>query len=159
AISATAPLPTGEWKSRAGGTGIFFALAAVTMACAMGCSLPISTAAAKASNSSADKPATDSTAVTAGLPRVSVPVLSITTVSTAARRSSASAFLINTPLVAPRPTPTMMDMGVASPRAQGQAMINTLTAATKPCPMAGGGPNAAHATNVNKATASTAGTK
>ena len=33
---------------------------------------------------------------------------------------------------APRPTPTMIDIGVASPSAQGQAMISTLTAATRP---------------------------
>ena len=33
---------------------------------------------------------------------------------------------------APRPTPTMMDIGVASPSAHGQAMISTVTAATSP---------------------------
>ena len=32
--------------------------------------------------------------------------------------------------LAPRPTPTMIDIGVARPSAQGQAMISTLTAAT-----------------------------
>ena len=34
--------------------------------------------------------------------------------------------------VAPRPTPTMIDIGVARPSAQGQAMISTATAATRP---------------------------
>ena len=53
-----------------------------------------------------------------GLPSVSVPVLSTTSVSTFSMRSSASAFLISTPAWAPRPTPTMIDIGVASPSAQ-----------------------------------------
>jgi hypothetical protein len=52
-------------------------------------------------------------------------------VSTFSMRSSASAFLMSTPASAPRPTPTMIDMGVASPNAQGQAMISTATAATR----------------------------
>ncbi len=72
------------------------------------------------------------TATTFGLPSVSVPVLSTTSVSTFSMRSSASAFLISTPAWAPRPTPTMIDIGVASPSAQGQAMISTDTAATRP---------------------------
>ena len=71
-------------------------------------------------------------AVTAGLPSVSVPVLSTTSVSTFSMRSSASAFLISTPACAPRPTPTMIDIGVARPSAHGQAMISTATAATRP---------------------------
>ena len=33
--------------------------------------------------------------------------------------------------LAPRPTPTMIDIGVASPSAHGQAMISTATAATR----------------------------
>ena len=60
-----------------------------------------------------------------GLPSVSVPVLSTTSVSTLAKRSSASAFLIRTPACAPRPVPTMIDIGVARPSAHGQAMIST----------------------------------
>ncbi len=66
-----------------------------------------------------------------GFPSVRVPVLSTTTVSTFSKISRASAFLIRTPAVAPRPVPTMIDMGVANPKAQGQAMINTATALTK----------------------------
>ena len=65
-----------------------------------------------------------------GLPSVSVPVLSTTRVSTFSSRSSASAFLISTPASAPRPTPTMIDIGVARPSAHGQAMMSTATAAT-----------------------------
>ena len=78
------------------------------------------------------KPGAGTIATTFGLPSVSVPVLSTTSVSTFSMRSSASAFLISTPSSAPRPTPTMIDIGVASPSAQGQAMISTLTAATRP---------------------------
>jgi hypothetical protein len=71
-------------------------------------------------------------ATTLGRPSVSVPVLSTTRVSTFSRRSNASAFLISTPDCAPRPTPTMIDIGVARPNAHGQAMISTETAAIKP---------------------------
>ncbi len=69
-------------------------------------------------------------AVTCGRPTVSVPVLSTTSVSTFSSRSSASAFLISTPASAPRPMPTMIDIGVARPSAHGQAMISTVTATT-----------------------------
>ena len=40
--------------------------------------------------------------------------------------------LDRTPAVAPRPVPTMIDIGVASPSAQGHAMIRTATALTRP---------------------------
>src|SRR5712664_4019979 len=66
------------------------------------------------------------------LASVSVPVLSTISVSTLARVSRASALRTRTPACAPRPTATMMDIGVARPRAQGQAMISTATAATRP---------------------------
>ncbi len=51
-------------------------------------------------------------------------------VSTEASRSSAAALRTSTPACAPRPVATMMEIGVASPSAQGQAMMSTLTAAT-----------------------------
>ena len=107
-------------------------VAAATMAAASGCSLARSTLAAKRSTSFSTKPGAVTIATTLGLPSVSVPVLSTTSVSTVSMRSSASAFLISTPACAPRPTPTMIDIGVARPSAQGQAMISTLTAATRP---------------------------
>src|SRR6266511_3536042 len=47
-------------------------------------------------------------------------------------RSSTSTLLMRMPSSAPRPTPTMMAVGVASPSAHGQAMISTATAATSP---------------------------
>ena len=80
------------------------------------------------------------TAVTFGLPSVRVPVLSMTRVSTFSIRSSASAFLTRTPARAPRPTPTMIDIGVAKPSAQGQAMMSTVTAATSAKVKRGSGP-------------------
>ncbi len=43
----------------------------------------------------------------------------------------ASAFRKSTPSVAPLPVATMIDIGVARPRAQGQAMISTETAVTR----------------------------
>jgi hypothetical protein len=49
----------------------------------------------------------------------------------------------------------MMDMGVANPRAQGPAMINTATALTKACANRGSGPNKIQATNVSTETAMT----
>ena len=53
-------------------------------------------------------------------------------VSTLRRFSIAAASRNSTPEVAPRPVATMMDMGVARPSAQGQAMINTATALMSP---------------------------
>ena len=94
-----------------------------------------------------------------GFPSVRVPVLSTTNVSTSAKRSSASAFLMSMPICAPRPVPTMIDIGVARPRAHGQAMMRTDTAVTKANAIAGGGPNSDHATKASTATATTAGTK
>ena len=95
---------------------------------------------------------------TLGLPSVSVPVLSTTSVSTFSSRSSASAFLTSTPSCAPRPTPTMIAMGVARPSAHGQAMISTATALTMAYASRGSGPTHIHATNVSAETASTTGT-
>ena len=92
------------------------------------------------SSSASSKPPDVRIAVTAGLPSVSVPVLSTTSVSTFSMRSSASAFLISTPISAPRPTPTMIDIGVASPSAHGQAMMSTDTAATRAKVKRGSGP-------------------
>ena len=89
------------------------------MATASGCSLARSTLAARRRTSASVKPGAGTMAVTAGLPSVSVPVLSTTSVSTFSMCSSASAFLISTPAWAPRPTPTMIDIGVARPSAHG----------------------------------------
>jgi hypothetical protein len=92
-----------------------------------------------------------------GLPSVSVPVLSTTRVSTFSRISRASAFLMSTPARAPRPTPTMMAIGVARPKAQGQAMMRTATAFTRACAKRGCGPRKSHAMKVITAAATTGG--
>ena len=53
----------------------------------------------------------------------------------------------------------MIDIGVASPSAQGQAMISTATAFTSAWVSRGGGPKVAHTTKVAAAASTTAGTK
>ncbi len=62
-------------------------------------------------------------------PVVTVPVLSTITVSTRRVSSSTSGPVIRMPSCAPRPVPTISAVGVASPSAQGHAMISTATAA------------------------------
>ena len=52
----------------------------------------------------------------------------------------------------------MIDIGVARPSAQGQAMMRTLTAATSPNAIRGSGPNHAQAPKATSATAITTGT-
>ena len=132
------------------GESLTLALSApFTMAAARGCSLPRSRLAASRSSFFASMPSAGSTETSFGLPSVSVPVLSTTSVSTLRISSMASAFLNSTPSVAPFPVATMMDIGVASPSAHGQAMINTATALTMACAMRGVGPHAAQTTNVS----------
>ena len=94
-----------------------------------------------------------------GFPSVNVPVLSNTRVSTFPSTSSASAFRTKTPAIAPRPVPTMIDIGVASPKAQGQAMINTATALTSAYASLGSGPHTAQTTAVTIEATTTSGTK
>ena len=63
--------------------------------------------------------------VTEGLPRVSVPVLSIRKASTRGSVSSAEASAKSLFLRADSPTATVSAVGVAKPKAQGQAMTKT----------------------------------
>jgi hypothetical protein len=65
---------------------------------------------------------------TSGSPRVRVPVLSSTTVSSEADCSIAIAFLNRIPRRAPSPVPTMTAVGVASPSASGQVITTTVIA-------------------------------
>ena len=67
------------------------------------------------------------TSATTGLPRVRVPVLSRTIVCSLVAFSSASLSLKRIPFSAPLPVPAMIAVGVARPRAQGQAMMRTAT--------------------------------
>ena len=64
-------------------------------------------------------------------PVVTVPVLSRTMVSRERVDSRTSGPLMTTPSWAARPVPTSRAVGVARPRAQGQAMTRTATAAVK----------------------------
>ena len=102
-----------------------------TMASASGCSLPRSRLAASRSSSASSNPGAGAdgghrrAALGQGAGLVDHQRVDLSS------RSSASAFLISTPACAPRPTPTMIDIGVARPSAQGQAMISTDTAATR----------------------------
>ena len=132
--------------------------APLTMAWARGCSLLPSRAAARANRVSAGTSANASTSVRLGLPWVKVPVLSITRVSTLRKVSMASALRNSKPIWAPRPVATMIEIGVARPRAQGQAMISTATALTRARLSRGGGPTRAHTIKVRMATTTTVGT-
>ena len=60
---------------------------------------------------------------------------------------------------APLPVATMIDMGVARPRAQGQAIMSTATALINACAIFGSGPNKLHTIKVITAEPTTAGTK
>ena len=65
---------------------------------------------------------------------------------------------MSTPPVAPRPVPTMIDIGVASPSAHGHAMIKTATALTTANAARGSGPTVAQTIADTIATRTTAGT-
>ena len=69
--------------------------------------------------------------VTDNLPSEIVPVLSTKSLVTLEAFSSAIASFIKIPCFAPRPIPTIMAIGVAKPKAQGQAIINTENVLTK----------------------------
>ncbi len=75
----------------------------------------------------------DNIFVTAGRPLVKVPVLSKIIVFTLCAFSRISPPLIKIPNSAPFPVPTMMAVGVASPKAQGQAITNTATIFKRAC--------------------------
>ncbi len=129
------------------------------MAWASGCSEDCSADATSRSNSFSSMVPAVTMSVRAGSPRVMVPVLSNTMVSILCAVSSASAERMRIPCSAPLPVETMIDSGVASPRAQGQAMINTATAATNDRVSAGSGPTVNHTVKVTTAMNITAGTK
>ncbi len=134
------PRPGTFAKSSGVGSPPVRSSAAAATARAMGCSEECSRAPARRSASVSDTPSARWTAVRVIAPVVTVPVLSRTTVSTRRVVSSTSGPLIRMPNWAPRPVPTMSAVGVASPRAHGQAMISTATAAgnaaTAPAPVA-----------------------
>ena len=138
---ARTPLPVIDWNASAGGRSSPSSRARATIASPSGCSEPTSAAAASRSRSAFGRGRRSATtAVTAGLPRVSVPVLSSTMVSILRACSSASPPRIRMPYSAALPVPTMIAVGVARPRAQGQAMISTAMAAWSAKVSRGSGP-------------------
>ena len=114
--------------------------------------------AASDSTRASVNPSAAITTCTSGRPSVSVPVLSTTSVSTFSISSSASASLMSTPSLAPRPTPTMIDTGVARPSAHGHAMMSTDTATSSAFANAGAGPTSAQPAKAANAIAMTAST-
>ncbi len=126
------PMPVDDSKSLAALSAMVRRRASATMASANGCSEPWSRLAASRSTSSSLQPGAATTPWNTGLPSVSVPVLSTISVSIWRRCSIASASLNSTPELAPRPVATMIDIGVASPSAHGQAMISTAMALIVP---------------------------
>ena len=109
-------------------------LAAFATAWAIGCSLASSTAPASRSTSARVAPFSGRTSTSSMRPSVTVPVLSRTIVPIRRVSSSTSGPLMRMPSCAPRPVPTMSAVGVASPRAQGHAMMSTATAAENASP-------------------------
>ncbi len=127
-----APLPVGELKPLTSARTILRSFAARTMAAASGCSLARSTLAASAKHFRLfESRQPGRWRRPRACPRSGAGLVDDQRI-TFSMRSNASAFLIKTPACAPRPTPTMIDIGVARPSAQGQAMISTVTAATRP---------------------------
>ena len=96
--------------------------------------------------------------VTTGLPSVIVPVLSKTTALTLRASSRLSASLMSMPCSAPRPRPTIIAVGVASPSAHGHAITNTVTRAMIPWVSPLGPPQIVHMASVSNAIPMTTGT-
>src|SRR5690625_2159801 len=88
-----------------------------------------------------------------------VPVLSNKTALIAWVPSKYSPPLNRIPFSAPRPEPTIIDVGVASPNAQGQAMTNTAIDASNACDQTPGSTMKNHAAKVTNAMTTTMGTK
>ncbi len=125
-------------------------VAAATSAAASGCSLAFSTLATSPRIPSAS-PSRAHAWSSRGFPTVRVPVLSTRSVSTSRSTCRASASRKRTPILAPRPMPTMMESGVASPSAHGQATISTAVAVASAWTKRGSGPKTSHAANVTAA--------
>ena len=100
----------------------------------------------------------ETVSVTTGFPWVSVPVLSNTTAFILHAASSGSPPLIRIPCSAPRPVPTIIAVGVASPNAHGHAI--TITAVNVMRANARGAPRTKYQMiNVRMAMLMTVGTK
>ena len=129
----------------------------LTTASAKGCSDWLSRCNSKGMCRSAFAWLLHATSVTSGLPSVMVPVLSNTTAVTLHSCSKLSASRINMLFSAPFPIPTIIAVGVAKPKAQGQAITNTVTEVSSACAKS---PSAnIHTAKVKIASPITTGTK
>ena len=124
----------------------------------MGCSDCASTAAMIGNTSARAHPSAKVNVVNSGAPAVNVPVLSSAITLVSCRPCSASPLRNNTPISAARPVPTIIDVGVANPIAQGQAIIRTDTPDTSANPKAGSGPKTNHVNTVTTVNPMTIGT-
>ena len=88
-----------------------------------------------------------------------VPVLSNIIAVIFSEVSSAFADLMSIPEVAPFPVPIITDSGVAKPKAHGQAIINTVTAAMRAYVNVGAGPKIYQTAKTTIEQAITNGTK
>ena len=156
--TAETPLPGSASKSDASRRSSPSSRAFATTACATGCSEFFSTEAAVRTSSSALTPSAGTTSVHDISPLVSVPVLSRTIVVSLCAVSSVSPPLMSTPISAPRPVPTMIAVGVASPIAHGHAMMRTATSLRSAPVNTGAGPSSSHMANVMTASPMTTGT-
>ena len=128
---ASIPRPSSALKLSTFSSVRFLSCAARTRAAASGCSLCFSAAAMSVSKSFSAQPSAVIISVRLGSPLVIVPVLSRTMVLSLCAVSRLAPPLMRMPFSAPRPVPTMIAVGVASPKAQGQAIISTETKLTK----------------------------
>ena len=158
ATLADTPKPGVASKLSIGARVRFNCFAAVTIDSAIGCSERVSTAATRARTSLYSNPSAGTRSVSSGRPLVSVPVLSSAITLTSRNACKASPLRKSTPSSAARPVPTMIEVGVASPIAHGQAIIRTATALTSAKVSAGDGPKISQTRKVSVAAAITAGT-
>ena len=127
--TASMPSPARLVKLSTGASGPTSPRAKPAIARAIGCSLASSAEPASRRSRARSPPGSATALGTRSFPSVTVPVLSSRIVVIRRVCSSTSGPLIRIPSWAPRPLPTMSAVGVASPRAHGQAMISTATAA------------------------------
>ena len=158
-IFVRTPCPVIDSKSVTGTNGSPRSRAACVMAEANGCSLWPSALAARDKISFSSKPSKTMRSVSIGFPFVMVPVLSRIIAVIFSEVSRAFADLINIPEVAPFPVPIITDNGVAKPRAHGQAIIKTVTAAMRAYVNVGAGPRIYQAAKTTIEQAMTNGTK
>ena len=148
------PLPVTDWKSTRRATDDL-ALAAATIAAASGCSLAFSRAAAMLVVTVAHRSHRQAGLIQAVASLRSAyrscrpPVCPPSQVFPAPRRSGSARRR------APRPVPTIIDIGVARPSAHGHAMISTATALTSAWARRGSGPTRAQTTKLDDATTMT----